>query len=784
MRRRLSPRRFLQRLACGPSLLAALSLLLFVVPVPAEEHEPWAGEWRSFWRESAALLTLRQDDDAIAGGYEPGGGRIVGVANGRLLEGEWTEGEASGRFVFALGERGQTFTGRFDSGEWWNGQRIRAEDEEGLRFSDASSPRETLRSVVVAFNDASGGGSVEQLHLVEPMLDYEGGGNGRERNRRRTLLWRLLDMSTFRIYDAPPRPEADEVVFPIGPVDATETYDLPFRRLPSGAWAIVVEPEATLAAAVDRFLDALGYDDLAAYALARRDSPRGAMRDFLFGVHDWDRGGAGPALSRLDLSFLPADLRADEGPILADYLLRILDRAGFVVWQEVPDDPDAPAPYLHYMHPLGAVAIERVATAEDAPGRWMFSIETLRNAPVLYSAMQDLPRAEGLAPAQALSRFFGFRERLRAVSPDLVRRDLGLENWQWAALALTLAASLAMALLAGWAVRAGLAAAPLPREESDEERAARGHSFVWPVRVAVAGLLTAITFSWLGLVGDSSVIAYRVLAVLSVLGVAVLVYRVVAEVGAILARRAEDTASYSDNIVVALATGIVKLTVVVTALILAADAVDLPYEGVLAGLGVGGLAVAFAARATIANMIGGALLLADRPFRRGDLLQTEGSLAVVDSVGLRSTRLRRIDDCVLVIPNSQLSDQTIVNWGARRRRRLEMPISVAYDTPRETLDIFVQRLVDVVKRQETADPADAYAWIAAFGDSAFEIGILGYFFVFTYEDETKARHALAGNVIDLAREMDVKFAFPTRTVHLSEDPARVGVKAPDHPRAS
>ena len=84
-------------------------------------------------------------------------------------------------------------------------------------------------------------------------------------------------------------------------------------------------------------------------------------------------------------------------------------------------------------------------------------------------------------------------------------------------------------------------------------------------------------------------------------------------------------------------------------------------------------------------MLGGMLLMADRPFKRGDLVETEGQWAMVEVVGLRSTRLKTFDDAQLIIPNAQLSDKAIVNWGKRLRRKVAFDIALTYDTPREKL---------------------------------------------------------------------------------------------------
>jgi MscS family membrane protein len=117
----------------------------------------------------------------------------------------------------------------------------------------------------------------------------------------------------------------------------------------------------------------------------------------------------------------------------------------------------------------------------------------------------------------------------------------------------------------------------------------------------------------------------------------------------------------------------------------------MPYEGVIAALGVGGLELGFAARDAVSNFIGAGILMADRPFAKGDLIEANGQMSVVEEVGLRSTRLRTVD-VLVVVPNSKISDQQVNNWGLRRSRRVVMTLGATCDTPRIKLDAFVKAL--------------------------------------------------------------------------------------------
>ncbi len=435
-------------------LICILSAMIIAVSVPmapgALAAGEWAGEWQTYWREGQALMTLVQEGKAVSGVYEPQGGRIEGRVDGRLLRGHWRSDDVSGGILFALSSDGKTFTGQFDNGEYWNGRRVT--DDEKLRFpyTAATSPRETLRTIVTSANEAVFFGNTAAMQIYAPLLHYEGPAtDSRDRNRRRSLLWRLLNISTFRIYDAPARVDGDRAVFEIGPADAAMRYPLRFQRSRDGRWMLLVEAEARLKIAVDRFLDVMGYVSFEEMQNDRRNSPRGAMRAFLTGERDRELDDENAVLATLDLSFLPVHLRTAEGLILADYLKQVIDRIGFVVWQEIPNDPSRPAPYVFYYHPIGNITIQRVADPKGGADRWLFSAETLKVAPELFEAIQDLPLAPGLEASRPLTHFFQIREAIRAVSPNLLDRTLLLENWQWLGLIATIFISIAAAWAAG-----------------------------------------------------------------------------------------------------------------------------------------------------------------------------------------------------------------------------------------------------------------------------------------------------------------------------------------------
>jgi hypothetical protein len=388
-----------------PAALIALCWAFLAGSSALAQEADFTGEWQTFWRTGSALLTLEQEGDRVTGTYAPDDGRIEGIVEGRVLRATWAQPGSSGQVVFALSQDGLVLTGRFGNGEYWNGFREAAGSESRTWQLGNGSPRETLRSLLIATNVATYQGDAGALRLVGNLVTPAGPATtARDEASRRSLVFELLDMSTIRLNDvplAPEDPEAEIVRFDVGPAAVPERVTLEFARDTFGRWRLVLPEAERLVADRDRLIGALGHDNKADLDRARADSPGAAMRDFVLGTRDWDAGGRDRALAVMDLSHIPARLHALEGPIYADYLKRILDRIAYIIWQEIPDDPDRSVPHVYFQHPVGNIALARVAEPPAEEGaapveRWKFTSATVELAPTLLEAMQDLAAIPGL----------------------------------------------------------------------------------------------------------------------------------------------------------------------------------------------------------------------------------------------------------------------------------------------------------------------------------------------------------------------------------------------------
>jgi small-conductance mechanosensitive channel len=766
------------------AVVLAVALALFPLrllhgssPAAAQDRDvQWQGQWHTFWRGSHALVRLGQNGDRVIGTYRPGNGRIEGTVKGRRLTGTWTQDGSSGGFTFVLAPDGQSFAGSYDNGEYWNGRRIASDSFRPTPFHRADTPRNALRTIMAAVNAAVAGDSSAAL-VYEPLLVFDGEPlRAGERHERLLENYQLLDMSTFRIVDVPAQTQEDSLAFDIGPAGSDFSFTVTMRRGEDGRWRLVIPRDETIDDTREALLRATGHDTYAAYRAAREDSPRGALRTFVKGVHDWSTGGRERALSVMDLSGIPSALESINAPLAADYLIQILDRVGYVIWQEIPDDPQRLEPYVHYAHAVGEIEIGR-REGEGTP-RWRFTEATIAQAPDIFEAIEDLPLAPGLLEPEPFSEYFALRQWVGELSPRLLERGLGLSYWQWIALVLALAAALAGALVAGMAARLAWRFLPDAAAGSARTSAGRARALIRALEVVVAGAILYTAFGAIGLRADLLSFLATGAALLTLVGATAMLFMLAGILGSVFHGHAERKPGAVDVIVSSLATAVVKIVIIVGGAIVAADLVGIPYEGVVAGLGVGGLALAIAARDTVSNFFGAAVLLAERPFKRGDFIQIDGRSAIVEEVGLRSSRLRLFDDALMIIPNARVADGTVINYGRRRKRQILLTVSLPFETPRERLDAFVDGLRQLLRDFPRAD-AEYYVGLARFAAYAIEVDLWCYVWVSSYGDQVEAQHRLIGDIAALANETGVSFAFPTRTIHVA--PASGGVAGEEQP---
>lgn len=246
------------------------------------------------------------------------------------------------------------------------------------------------------------------------------------------------------------------------------------------------------------------------------------------------------------------------------------------------------------------------------------------------------------------------------------------------------------------------------------------------------------------------------------------VYRLV-DIGAdVMAKRAGETETKLDDQLVPLARKSLKTVTVILGVIFVLQNMEVDVGSLIAGVSLGGLAFTLAARDTVANFFGSVSIFADQPFQVGDWVKMQDVEGMVEEVGMRSTRVRTFYKSLVSIPNSKVADGVIDNYGRRTSRRTFIKLGLQYDTTPEQIQAFCDGVRAILRSNEAIDQAPGYhVYFSGFGDSALEVMVYFFFGVDTWADELRNRQHVFLEILRLAKELNVEFAFPTRTLHVA-----------------
>lgn len=210
------------------------------------------------------------------------------------------------------------------------------------------------------------------------------------------------------------------------------------------------------------------------------------------------------------------------------------------------------------------------------------------------------------------------------------------------------------------------------------------------------------------------------------------------------------------------------------------DYLDINVTALLAGISIGGLAIALAAQDTVKNFFGSIMIFVDKPFKIGDAISFKGTGGVVEEVGVRSTRIRTFENSLTYVPNGLLADAVVDNLGLRQYRRFKSEIGIAYDTPPKAIDLFVKGIRKIIDMHPMTRKDAFEVHLNSFGPSSLNILLYMFFEVPGWTDELESRHQILYAIMVLAEDLGVEFAFPTQTLHIESMPtitATSGVKS-------
>ncbi|MCH1411070.1 MAG: mechanosensitive ion channel family protein [Candidatus Poseidoniaceae archaeon] len=220
----------------------------------------------------------------------------------------------------------------------------------------------------------------------------------------------------------------------------------------------------------------------------------------------------------------------------------------------------------------------------------------------------------------------------------------------------------------------------------------------------------------------------------------------------------DDVLDGSERTVVSAVESVLRFIILFIGGVFVADAFGLDLTSLIAGLGISGLALALAAKDTISNFFGAVTVLMDRPFRIGDWVVIGGTEGEVIEINLRTTMLRTSSDTIVTVPNANLVNTAVENWGKRRWRRWQTTLHLDLGSDPEAVSTFCDRVIAAVRANERTLKEDA-SWCAVDGISAqsIDVSVNLYWDLNSSVEEREAREDLMLDIVRISRELNLEF---------------------------
>ena len=483
-------------------------------------------------------------------------------------------------------------------------------------------------------------------------------------------------------------------------------------------------------------------------------------RDTATAFASLSRQGSYPeAASLLDLSTVPVAKQKKQGKRLARRLALVLKRVHPGGYGDLSNDP-AGAPETGI--PLDEEVVAKTTLGEqetlirlhrvqrqDADAVWVYSAATVAQVDPMYEQLGYGWAGDYLPPI-----FFDWEL-------------LDVQLWQWLGL---LGLGL-MALIFGYIAafisrKVLLRLATFTKWDWDDDIVA---AMDGPLRLGywVLGVIIGLPFLALADSADNFMLAGCML--LAIMAAGWFLMRMTDMVGDIMLRFFKDR---DDDMIVAMvpvARKIVKALIVAIVVIFALQNMGMDVGSLLAGLGIGGLAFALAAKTTLENLLGGITIAFDRPFKVGDFIQVGSMSGTVEDLGLRSTRIRTPGRSIITVPNGQMVDSKVENFAPRDRVLLDTTLGVQYDTSPDQIRYIIDEFKRYLLSNDAIYPDGWRVRFKGYGPSSQDIEVRCYVDTNDFTAFTGHREQILLDLGEIITAAGAEFAFPSQTVYTGKD---------------
>lgn len=221
-----------------------------------------------------------------------------------------------------------------------------------------------------------------------------------------------------------------------------------------------------------------------------------------------------------------------------------------------------------------------------------------------------------------------------------------------------------------------------------------------------------------------------------------------------------------NGIAVKFVSNLLKALTVCIAIVMVISELGYNINGLLTGLGVGGLAVSLAAQDSLKSMISGFVIMFDKPFDVGDFIETSEFSGTVEDITMRSTRVRKLDDTIVAVPNTKLADSLITNYAKLTKRLVEFKIGLLYSTSADVLKKCKSEIYDFLNNHEKVESETIRVRFCEYEESALNLQIRCYISITNLEEYYAFVEELNFAIKEIIENNDTDFAYPTQSIHI------------------
>jgi len=506
----------------------------------------------------------------------------------------------------------------------------------------------------------------------------------------------------------------------------------------------------------------------------KTDNPRDTMKTFIEamnkykqGIEKKDEALAGyidRAVRCFDISTFSLLEQQQKGKESAILLKEVIDRIIVIDYSKIPEKSEVPGEKLLRWRLRGTEIVIAMQEKGDRAGEFLFSADTTTRVREFYEKVKHLPYKEG-SGGGALYRIGWFDKNIPS---SMKEKFLFLFIWQWI--------GLLIAAIAGLVIKVTV------KSFVDFIRfLSRKREGVWIKKIIAAfsgptGWLVAILFWYVAVYilkfEGGALTVLKVILQIALSAVFLwLVYRLVNVLSEFFIEAASRTESTLDDQLVPLVNRAMKIFIILFGILIIIQNLGINVVSLLAGLGIGGFALAFAAKDMVANFFGSLMILFDSPFQVGDWIVVGKAEGTVEEIGFRSTKIRTFYNSIISVPNAELATKEVDNMGRREYRRIREVIGVTYDTPPEKLEAFLEGIKNILKANPYSRKDYFHVVFNAYGNSSLDILLYFFLKVPDWSAELVEKQNILLEILRLAKELNVDFAFPTSTLHIETTPA-------------